>query len=115
MTFYMRDFSSEEKYDLAKFLNFSEGVFDVINSPFLALVRKLPTVDYYRVNDGFKEVDLIASHAYNNMFLAYLIQFYNNDFREVFPEGTVLNLFSLTDLEDLYYNLSTRQNIEGIS
>lgn len=114
MTFYMRDFSSDEKYDLAKFINYSEGVYDVINSPFLTLLKELPTVRYYEVNKGFKEIDLIADHAYSDPFLAYLIQFYNNDFRDSFPEGTILNLFSLEDLEELYYNLSTKKNLEDI-
>lgn len=114
MTFYMRDFQSEEKYDLAKFLNFSEGVYDVVNSPFLALLKKLPVVRYYEVSYGYKEIDLIADSVYGDPFFAYLIQFYNNDFRDHFPEGVVLNMFSLSDLENLYYELSTNKNLEGI-
>ena len=110
MTFYMREYSSEEKYDLSKFLNFEEGVYDVINSPFLAQLKQLPTTAYYDVNKGFKEIDMIADHAYGDMFLAYLIQYYNNDFRDTFPEGTKLSLFSLEELETLYYNMTTNSN-----
>lgn len=106
MTFYMRDFASEEKYDISKFLNFENDVYDVLNSPFLALLPQLPTTEYYNVDNGYKEVDLISSEKYGEPFLAYLIQFYNNDFRETFPEGTVLRLFSMEDLNELYYKLS---------
>ena len=106
----MRSFKSEEKYDISKFLNFEQDVYDVINSPFLAQVRQLPTVEYYYVDSGFREIDLISTEKYGDPFLAYLIQFYNNDFRETFPEGTVLRLFSIEDLNEIYYNLATLSN-----
>lgn len=112
MTFYMRNYTSEEKFDISKFMNFENDVYDVLNSPFLAQIRQLPTVEYYNVNYGFKEIDLISSEKYGSPFFAYLIQFYNNDFRETFPEGTVLNLFSLEDLNEIYYNLSTLSNLK---
>lgn len=112
MAFYMRNYSSEEKFDISKFLNFEGDVYDVLSSPFLAQISQLPTVEYYNVDEGFKEVDLISSEKYGSPFFAYLIQFYNNDFRETFPEGTKLNLFSLDDLNEIYYNLSTLSNVE---
>lgn len=112
MTFYMRNYTSDEKYDIAKFMQYKEGVFDVLNSPFLEQVKQLPIVSYYNVNDGFHEIDLIAMDAYGDNFLAYLIQYFNGDFRETFPEGTVLNLFSLQDLEELYHTLVVRSNVQ---
>lgn len=108
MTFYMRNYTSEEKFDIAKFMNFENDVFDVIASPFLMQVSQLPTVEYYYVDNGFHEVDLISTEKYGNPFFAYIIQFYNNDFRETFPEGTILKLFSIEDLNQLYYDLSTK-------
>lgn len=112
MSFFMRDFTSEEKFDISKFLNFENDVYDVIGSPFLAQIQQLPTVEYYYVNNGFNEIDLISSEKYGSPFFAYIIQFYNNDFRETFPEGTVLKLFSPEDLNQIYYNLSLQQNLE---
>lgn len=112
MAFYMRNYDSEEKFDIAKFMNFENDVFDVLNSPFLSQISQLPIVEYYNVNEGFRDVDLISSEKYGTPFFAYLIQFFNNDFRETFPEGTVLNLFSLKDLNEIYYNLSTLSNLE---
>ena len=113
MTFYMRNYKSEEKYDISKFLNYDSGTYDCINSPFIAQLQSLPTVKYYNVNDGFKEIDLIAAQDYGDVFFAYLIQYYNNDFRETFPEGTILNLFSSADLQELYFTLSAKQNLES--
>lgn len=111
MSFYMRSFKSEEKYDISKFLNFEQDVYDVINSPFLMQLKQLPTVEYYYVDNGFKEIDLISTEKYGDPFFSYIIQFYNNDFRESFPEGTVLRLFSIGDLNEIYHNLATLSNV----
>ena len=111
MTFYIRNYTSEEKFDISKFLNFENDVYDVVASPFLAQISQLPTVRYYEVDNGYREVDMIAAEVYGNTFLAYLIQFYNNDFRETFSEGTVLKLFSLDDLNELYYTLSSESKL----
>lgn len=107
MAFYMREFTSEERFDISKFMNFENDVYDVLSSPFLAQIAQLPTVEYYYVDSGFHEIDLISTEKYGDPFFAYIIQFYNNDFRETFPEGTVLRLFSVEDLNEVYYNLST--------
>ena len=110
MAFYMREFTSEEKFDISKFMNFENDVYDVINSPFLVQIQQLPTVKYYYVDNGFKEIDLISTENYGDPFFAYLIQFYNNDFRETFPEGTVLKLFDINDLNEVYHNLAILSN-----
>ena len=110
MAFYMRNYSSDEKFDLAKFMDYKEGVYDFINSSFLAQLSQLPTVKYYNVNEGYREIDMIAYSEYGDLFFAYLIQFYNNDHRETFPEGTILKLFSVEALNQLYYKLSTSSN-----
>ena len=111
MSFYMRNFTSEEKFDISKFLNFEDNVYDVIDSPFLAQLSQLQTVDYYDVDNGYKDIDMIATDYYGEQFLAYLIQFYNNDFRTQFPEGTKLNMFSMNDLNELFYKLSVKSNL----
>ena len=74
-------------------------------------LKQLPTVEYYYVDNGFKEIDLISTEKYGDPFFSYIIQFYNNDFRESFPEGTVLRLFSIGDLNEIYHNLATLSNV----
>ena len=111
MTFYIRNYSSEERYDISKFLYYENGVYDTSGSPFLAKLKELPTVKYYYVDEGYREVDLIAQQEYGDLFFAYLIQFYNNMFMETFPEGTKLNLFSSDDLEELYHEMAVTQNL----
>lgn len=112
MSFYIRNYTSDEKFDIAKFMNFTENTFDVIDCPFLTQLSTLSTEAYYEVNNGYRNIDEIASDYYGDQFLAYLIQFYNGDFRETFPEGTKLRMFSLNDLNDLYYALSAKSNLQ---
>ena len=106
----MRNYSSEEHYDLAKFMDFQNDVFDVVNCPFLAQLGQLSTVGYYNVDEGYRDIDMIATDYYGDQFFAYLIQFYNSDFRDTFPEGTKLKMFSATDLIELYNDLSLKSN-----
>ena len=114
MTFYMRNYTSEEQYDIAKFMDYKEGAYDVLATPFLNQLFQLPTVHYYYVDNGFKDIDMIATDAYGDPFFAYLIQYYNNDFRDTFPEGTVLNLFSAEDLLVLYNDVAVSQNAANV-
>ncbi len=113
MSKYIQDYPSEEKYDISKFMKYEENVYDTVGSVFLAKMKLLPTVRYYYVDNGYREVDIIAQQVYGSVFFAYLIQFYNNLFIETFPEGTILNLFSATDLENLYSQLYIEQNISS--
>ena len=112
MSFYIRNYTSEEKYDIAKFMDYVENVFDTVDSPFLTHLNELSTVDYYNVDDGYKDIDMIAYDYYGDQFYAYLIQFYNGDFREHFPEGTTLRMFSVDELNDLYASLVTQSNLQ---
>lgn len=100
--FTMGDISTSERYDLGKLMPWKEDTYDVLNSPFLLGLMNLPLWRYYKVNDGFKEIDLISSDAYSTSVYSSLIQIYNGTTEEVFPEYTVLKLFSVDDLEQLY-------------
>lgn len=104
--FTMRTYQSDETYDLAKFMNFEEDVFDVINCPFLLKLRELPTFRYYKVADGYKDIDMISQDAYQTPFFAFFIQYYNDTDKIVFDEDEVLHLFSKQDLIELFHQMS---------
>lgn len=103
--FTIGDIASEERYDLAKFMPFVGDTYDALSSPFLLGISNLPVWRYYKVNDGFKDIDLIATDAYGIPVYSSLIQIYNGTTQEVFPEDTILKLFSMDDLEQLYANI----------
>lgn len=100
--------TSEERYDLAKLMPFVEDTYDVLNSPILLALPHLPLWRYYKVDEGYKDIDLIAEDAYGSIFYASLVQIYNGTNLEVFEEGTVLKLFNVADLEALYANVMNK-------
>ena len=71
--FTMRTYQSDETYDLAKFINFVEDVYDVIDCPFLLKLKELPVQKYYYVKDGYRDIDLISQDAYGTPFFTFLM------------------------------------------
>lgn len=105
--FNVRDYSSNEQYDIGKYMNFKVDVYDFINSPFLKRLRELPVVKYYPVESGNEDLDIISQKCYGTAFLAFHIQFYNDMERDYAEEGSLLKLFSLGDLNQLCDSLYT--------
>lgn len=103
--FTVADVTTEERYDLAKFMPWKEDTYDVLNAPFLNGLNELPVWRYYRVNEGFKDIDLISQDAYGTPVYSSLIQMYNGVIDETFPEDTVLKLFDVDALEQLYADM----------
>lgn len=99
--FKVRNYASEEQYDIAKYLDFRGDVYDVINSPFLRGLKELPVERYYPVESGNEDLDVISDKNYGTAFLAFHIQFYNGMTKDYAEEGEVLKLFNLDDLNTL--------------
>lgn len=106
--------ASDERFSPEKFMEFKGDSYDMLCSPFLDGLRQLPVWRYYKVDEGARDIDLIAYQVYGNLFYGWLIQFYNDTIEETFKDGTILNLFSEEDLEELYQNISNG-NLEQIS
>jgi hypothetical protein len=104
--FSIRTYQSEETYDLAKFINFVDDVYDVINCPFLIKLKELPTYRYYKVSEGYKDIDMISQDVYDTPFFTFFIQYYNDTDKVVFDDEDELNLFSKEDLISLFHQIS---------
>lgn len=104
--FTMRTYQSDETYDLAKFMNFVEDVYDVIDCPFLLKLKELPVQKYYYVKDGYRDIDLISQDAYSTPFFTFFIQYYNDTDKIVFDEEDKLNLFASEDLISLFHEMN---------
>lgn len=104
--FTMRAYQSDETYDLAKFINFVDDVYDVINCPFLLKLKELPTYRYYNISEGYKDIDMISQDAYGTPFFSFFIQYYNDTDKIVFDEDEQLNLFSPEDFIELFHQMS---------
>jgi len=104
--FTIRDYLSDETYDLGKFMNFKIDAYDVINSPLLNKIGTLPVARYYSVADGYKDIDRISIDTYGDAFFSFYILYYNNLQDEKLDESITLKLFSLDDFYSMYYDLA---------
>ncbi len=106
MKFTIRNYVSEERFDLAKLMPFDIDVYDVLNSPFLNKIKTLPVVRYYNVNTGYKDIDMISQDVYKSPYYSFFIQYYNDIMLDKIPEDKVLKMFDLQDLDNLFFNIS---------
>ena len=104
--FTMRTYQSDETYDLAKFMNFVEDVYDVIDCPFLLKLKYLPLQRYYYLTAHYRHIDLISQDAYAPPFFTFFIQYYNDTDKIVFDEEDKLNLFASEDLISLFHEMN---------
>ena len=111
MTFYIDlDYTSKEKYDIAKFLEFNVDNYDPLTSYFLDEIIKLPLIGKYTIQSEQYKPTLISYDIYQDVNYWWLLMVYNNifDIRKL-TTNTILNYFSKSDLDTLYFSLKSRQ------
>ena len=93
-----------------KFMKMSEDVYDITDSYFFNNLEKLPIKGKYTVSADEGRPELISYKIYGTTHLWYLLLLYNNilSYEEV-QAGTVLNYPAMSDLEEFYFSLNTRQ------
>ena len=108
------DYESGERFDLAKFLEFNEDNFDILNSFFLTEVLNLPYVGNFVVQDESESPDYVSKKIYGRHQYWWLLMYYNNifDFKRL-TKGTVLKYFSLSDLESLFFKLKSLEVLKS--
>ena len=104
--FLINNYSSVETYDIAKMVDWISDCYDLLDSPFLNLFLQLPIVDTYDTSNRYKNIDQISQDYYGSPFYTFYIMYFNGLQTEIFNEGVVLNMFSLTDMANLYQNIS---------
>lgn len=111
MTFYVDlEYESKEKYDIAKFLEFNVDNHDPLTSYFLDEIIKLPVIGKYTVQTEQYKPTLISYDIYQDISYWWILMVYNNIFDvKKLTTNTVLNYFSKSDLDDLYFSLKSRQ------
>lgn len=100
---------SKDRYDLGKLLDWKEDNFDVLTSYFLEHFKDLPVKGVFTITVEEERPDLISYKIYDTVQYTHLIMLYNDiiDLEEL-KTGRLLNYFSVSDLESLYYSLSTQ-------
>ena len=105
------DYISDEKYDLAKFMNFETDNFDVLDSYFLDNFKNLPQSGVFVISTEEFRPELISYKIYGSVFYWSLILIYNDiiDLDDL-QTGVNLKYFDVKDLESLFFNLKSLGN-----
>ncbi len=110
---YNSDYESKERFDLAKFIEFSEEYqdFDVLNSAFLQEVLKVSSIGEIKTTNKHKhQPDLLTYELFDNELYWWLILYYNNiDSIDVLVSGMILKIPSFEEIEQIIFTLRQRK------
>ena len=102
------------RYDLGKFLEFSNGGFDPLTSTFLDEIADLKLGGYYTVKGEDKKPDLLAYNIFGDIQYWWVLMAYNgfNSVNDI-KNGEQVKFPSVSALEDFYFSLKTRERISS--
>lgn len=106
------DTKTTDKFDMAKFLDFSnDGVFDVLNSFMLYQIPRLPEVGIYTVRTKEENrPDLLSHILYQDTQYWWVIMWYNSILNPYdLKTGTKIKYPSLSAIQQLYMDGSLLQ------
>ncbi len=110
MSFFYVDYNIETRfrYDLTKFLEYKEGIYDTYNSYFLSKFCKLPEAGAYLISTVPERPDIYSRDLYATTdYWHLLLEFNNILFLNELQLGKSLRYFNLSDLEDLFFTIKT--------
>ena len=100
----------KERFDLQKFVGFSEDVYDYLDSYFIEQVNKLPVFGKTIVQIEENRPDLVSYRIYGTTQFWYILMIYNGMVSPFdLTEGQELNYPRIEDIEKLYFSLNALQ------
>ena len=108
------DFESTERFDLGRFLEFNIDNYDILNSFFIVEFLKLPSIGKFTINGEEQSPDYISKKLYDRHEYWWLLMYFNGitDFQKL-KNGMVLEYFSVSDLESLYFKMKSLEVLKG--
>lgn len=107
---------SDERYDMAKFMEYANSAFDPLTSFFLLELSKLTVRGEYVVLNEEYRPDLISQRFYGTVDFWFIILAYNDLLSpQELVTGTKINLPGEEDINDLFFRLRTFEQRQGVS
>ena len=105
---------TNDKYDLAKFMDFEEnGVFDSLNSYLLYQIPSLPVAGYYTLRKEQNRPDILSYNIYGDTQYWWILLWYNHFLKpQDLKSGIKIKFPSLSAIEQLYLNASLREKLK---
>lgn len=109
MFFLDLDKISQERYDMAKFLEYTDN-FDPLTSSFMTDLVNLPQNGSYEVRGEDQRPDLLSYKIYNNTQYWWVLMMYNRKFEfSEFKTGDIITYPSLEDVDNMFFSLKAKQ------
>ena len=109
------DYESKERFDLAKFIEFSNEYlsFDVLNSTFLKKLRNVAPIGEITVTSKEAHTpDAITYKIFDEELYWWILLYYNDiDSIDAFTTGKVLKIPNFEEIERIFFNLRQRNLI----
>lgn len=106
---------TQDKYDMAKFLDFDEsGTFDCLNSYMLYALPNLPSAGYYTLTTSdVNRPDMLSFNIYGRTQYWWILMHYNSlSHPSDLKLGLTISFPSLGTIEQLYLNMSLQQKTQ---
>ena len=98
------------RYDMAKFLDFSEGLQDPLTSTFINNLLTLKPAGTYAVRSSAGRPDLLSFRIYRDTQYWWILLKFNSLLHpDDLVEDLVINYPSINDLENLYFSLRSKE------
>lgn len=109
------DYESLDRYDFAKFMEWTNDCHDILNSYFVSKLKNMPSAGEYVVQAEEHRADLLSYNIYGDIQYWWVVMLYNNILdTEDIEAGLTVMYPSLSDLEDLFFSLKALERTEGI-
>jgi hypothetical protein len=103
-----KDFT--DRYDLQKFVEMNENVYDYLDSYFINKLTELPVFGKTFVQIEEDRADLLSYRIYGTVKFWYLLLIYNGMISPFdLVEGQEINYPRIEDIEELYFSLNALQ------
>ena len=107
------DTSLTDRFDLAKFLDFTDdGVFDPLNSYLLYEIPRLSAIGSYTIRKEEKRPDLLSYNIYSDTQYWWILMWYNSLYSvDDLKVGLKISYPGINDIEQLYLNATLLQKV----
>lgn len=102
-----KDYEYNNRFDLERFLNFTNQYFDILNSPMLDTLKTFTILGQYTIREFPFRPDVLSYNIYKDtQYWPYLLLFNGISNVMDLTLGTIINFFSLSELEKTLYSFS---------
>ncbi len=109
--FMNKDYDYNNRFDLERFVNFTNQYFDILQSPILDILKTFKIIGEYTIREFPYRPDVVSYNIYGDAQYWIYIMIYNGISNVMdLTQGKVITFFSLDDLEKTLYAYSNFNN-----